>query len=174
MTQSATTGPCGLTIPQIIDLAAGLRRGAVSCGLVDTHILNLACLKIGCTLTAELRGEQQDAEIPSFEDRVVVLVPGALEAYWTPAYREACSAIGWAEGPEMETAHAVRCLQTLFRSYTALQIMLCASKSDMLDLLVWVQAAFTFGMVSGVPPVASPRTKKASSRRQRRKRRTVH
>lgn len=166
MTLSAVTGPCGLTPSQLIDIAGGLRRGSAGVGMTCADQLNGAFHLIGMALTEELRRDQGESAIPSYETRLSQVAPIALKALLAPDVFQQCVAIGGSKGRALKESHHRRCIMTLLAVFKHLQTALDASTSEMLDILAWVQVILFMKRFGTVPPVKMPRKSRSKAFRR--------
>ena len=180
MTHSFVSCPCGLSTADIIDIAGGMHRALTSLGLPGRRDIAALLMDVGIALTGTLPREAPADADRSFCDRVVREAGRAADVLMAPGAREACCAIGWTDRPRHPAFSWPSGIGSICLSLQTLETMIGASRSQMIDLVVWLQVAFLIPVgcgvaatseASGPDPMGCRRDRRAMASRRRRRRR---
>lgn len=169
MTKFSDSGPGGLSISDIIALAAIQRQFIESYGIYATHEIVGTIDRFCQGLTASIRSEHGADTLCAYAVRRDAEMRRALRALMAPEARMACRALGWSERPSTVAWDDHRCVLALFEEVKALGEGLGASPSDMLDLLFWTQAVLMLPKIIDGPPAESPSAPSGSGNRRARR-----
>lgn len=182
MTRSTASGPCGLSIADIIALAARQSRLISRYGILPTDEIVATIDTFGRELTRAWRETAGEAVTADFAERSAVETPKVLRALTTHDAMKGCRSIAWSDAPSTAADDDMTWFEPFAEDIDRLRLKLGASPADMLDLLVWIQGVLMLPRIIGDPsaPPASAfpgsgtrRERRIAKTRSRNRRRPV-
>lgn len=163
MNQSAMTGPCGLTVPEIIDLTGNLHRAAASMQLICSEQFIDACQDVVKVLNEDLRQDVASDLAPFCDARAFQEIKVALDALWNVRAVPNCVAIGWAEGPVLSEQPFKEFADDLRAALKHVQQERRATTTDAIKLAIWMYVILGLARVDRSAPARAPRQRRTKA-----------